>query len=112
VVPNRVIGIGSIPAPGVFGFQVPAQPGAVAGIAAVPAVVTTADGRALPGVVIGIGNVPGNPFPPVDVWPQSNDTTWPSASNAGWPQSNDSAWSADGDDEWPQSDDDEWLVRT
>jgi hypothetical protein len=96
----------------VFGFQVPALPGVVAGIAAIPAVITTADGLALPGVVIGRGNIPGTKFAGPDEWPQTHNTGWGSSSGAGWPQTNDSAWPSDGDDEWPQSDDDEWLVRT
>lgn len=82
------------------------------GIGAVPAVIITAAGVALPGVVIGLGRVPGNPFAGEDEWPQSDGSAWPSASSAGWPQSTDGSWPSDGDDEWPQSDDDEWLVRT
>jgi hypothetical protein len=75
-------------------------------------VLVTANGLALPGVVIGIGTVPGNVIPPSDVWPQSSDGGWPSTTDAGWPQSEDSSWPSASDDGWPQTDDDEWMVRT
>ena len=74
--------------------------------------VLTADGRALPGVVIGVGNVPGEKHAGPDEWPQSNGGGWSSSSSGEWPQTNDMGWPSDGDDEWPQTDDDEWLVRT
>lgn len=84
----------------------------VQGFAAVPTVIITGEGKALPGVVIGIGQIPGIIIPPTDVWPQHSGSVWPQSDNAGWGASQGSAWTAADGDEWPQTDDEEWLVRT